>query len=99
MGGDVYIKIFYHGTSDIFDMKGMILPPLQTKNLRENWRKKYINKVFFTTSLLSAENYAKKACKKYGGTPVVYIVSPIGQYFNRIDCEYIADKARIVEQV
>lgn len=77
----------------------MILLPIQTKNLREKWRKKYVDKVFFTTSLLSAENYAKKACKKYGGNPVIYIVKPIGQYFNRIDHEYIADKARIVGQV
>lgn len=80
-------------------MKKIILPPNQTKNLREKWRKKYIDKVFFTISLLSAENYAKKACKKYGGNPVVYIVKPIGQYFNGMNCEYIADKARIIEQV
>lgn len=80
-------------------MKKIILPPNQTKNLREEWRKKYIDKVFFTTSLLSDENYAKKAYKKYVGNPVVYIVKPIGQYFNRMDCEYIADKARIIGQV
>ena len=55
--------------------------------------------MFFTTSLLSAENYAKKACKKYGGDPVVYLVKPVGQYFNRIDSEYIADKAVIIGQV
>lgn len=76
----------------------MILPPLKTNNLREDWRKKYLNKVFFTTSLLSAEMYAKKACKKYGGEPVVYMVKPIGQYFNRMDTEYIADKAVIIGQ-
>ena len=58
-----------------------------------------MDKVFFTTSLLSAENYAKKACKKYGGAPVIYMVKPIGQYFNRIKCEYIADKARIIGQM
>ena len=99
IGGDIYIRTFYHGTSDILDVKKMILPPIQTKNLREEWRKKYVDKVFFTTSLLSAENYAKKACKKYGGNPVVYIVKPIGQYFNRMDCEYIADKAKVIGQV
>lgn len=99
IGGDIYMKTFYHGTSDILDVKKIILSPIQTNNLREEWRKKYIDKVFFTTSLLSAENYAKKACKKYGGSPVVYIVKPIGQYFNRMDCEYIAEKARIIGQV
>ena len=77
----------------------MILPPLQTSNLREDWRKKYLNKVFFTTPLLSAEMYAKKACKKYGGEPVVYMVKPIGQYFNKMNTEYIADKAVIIGQV
>ena len=84
---------------DTFDVKKIILPPNQTNNLREEWRKKYIDKVFFTTSLLSADNYAKKACKKYGGNPVVYIVKMIGQYFNRMDCEYITDKAKVVGQV
>ena len=99
IGGDIYIRTFYHGTSDILDVKKMILPPIQTKNLREEWRKKYVDKVFFTTSLLSAENYAKKACKKYGGDPVVYLVKPVGQYFNRVNCEYIADKAVVIGQV
>lgn len=75
------------------------MPPIQTSILREEWRKKYINKVFFTTSLLSADMYAKKACKKYGGNPVVYIVKPVGQYFNRINSEYIADKAVVIGQV
>lgn len=55
--------------------------------------------MFFTTSLLSAEKYAKKACKKYGGNPVVYLVKPIGQYFNRMNSEYIADNAVVVGQV
>lgn len=90
---------FYHGTSDIFNIKKVILPPLQTNNLRENWRKKYIDKVFFTTSLLSVEMYTKKVCKKYGGNPVVYLVKTIGQYFNRMNTEYIADKALVIEQV
>lgn len=67
--------------------------------MREDWRKKYLDKVFFTTSLLSASTYAKKACKKYGGNPIIYMVKPIGQYFNRIDSEYIADKAVVIGQV
>ena len=99
IGGDIYIKTFYHGTSNAFNIKQVILPPLQTDILRENWRKKYLDKVFFTTSLLSAKRYAKKACKRYGGSPVIYIVKPIGQYFNRINIEYIADKARVIGQV
>lgn len=99
IGGDIYIETFYHGTSDTLEVKKIILPPNQANNLREEWRKKYIDKVFFTASLLSSENYAKKACKKYGGNPVIYIIKPIGHYFNRIDCEYIADKARVIGRV
>lgn len=70
--------------------------PTQSGNLREEWRKNNRNKVYFTDSLLSASMYAKKACKKYGGAPIVYVVKPVGQYFRRVDTEYIADKARIV---
>ena len=43
--------------------------------------------------------YAKKACKKYGGNSVVYLVKPIGQYFHRVDTEYIADKAIVIRVV
>ena len=74
----------------------MLLPPVITDIKREEWRKKYTDKVFFTDSLLSANMYAKKACKKYGGNPIVYIVKPIGQFFNTINTEYIADRALIV---
>ena len=59
------IKTFYHGTSDVFSIKKMILPPNQTNNLREDLRKKNLDKVYFTSSQLSAEMYAKKACKKF----------------------------------
>lgn len=63
---------------------------------REEQRKKFTDKVFFTTSILSASMYAKKACKKYGGNPIIYIVKPIGQFFNTINTEYIADRAWIL---
>ena len=75
----------------------MILPPNQTGILREDWRTKNLNKVYFTSSQSSAMMYAKKACKKYGGTPIVYIVKPLGQWFHRMDTEYIADKALVLE--
>lgn len=86
---------FYHGTSDALDIERMILPPEITGNQREEWRKKYHDKVFFTSSLLSAEKYAKKACNKYGGSPIIYTVKPIGEYYKRIDYEYVADKALV----
>ena len=88
--------LFYHGTTDIFKIRKIILPPVITNNKREDWRKKNNDKVFFTTSLLSASMFAKKACNKYGGNPIIYIVKPIGQCFNRINNEYIADKALVI---
>ena len=87
---------FYHGTTDAFNIKKILLPPTYTSNLREEWRKKYHNMVFFTTSLLSASKFARKACEKYGGNPVVYEIKPIGQYFNTIHGEYISERAKIV---
>ena len=91
--------IYYHGTTDAFNIKRVLLPPTYTKNLREDWRKKYRNMVFFTTSLLSASKFARKACDKYGGNPVIYEVRPIGQYFNTIQGEYIGERAKIVRVV
>lgn len=90
---------FYHGTTDVFNIKKTLLPPTYTGNLREDWRKKYQNMVFFTASLLSASKFARKACEKYGGNPVIYEVRPIGQYFNTIHGEYISEKAKIVRIV
>lgn len=94
-----WIKTFYHGTSDTFTIGKFILPPTQSGNLREEWRKNNRDKVYFTDSLLSASMYAKKACKKYDGNPIVYVVKPIGQYFHRVNTEYIADKARVIDIV
>ena len=90
---------FYHGTTDVFNIKKILLPPIYINNLREDWRKKYHNVVFFTTSLLSAFKFARKACEKYGGNPVIYEVRPIGQYFNTIHGEYISERAKIVGKV
>lgn len=90
------MKTFYHGTSDILPIDNIILPANQTGNLREDWRKKLTNKVFFTDSLMSAQKYAKKAAAKYGGNPIVFVVRPIGQIWNPNVNEYVADKARII---
>ena len=91
-------KVFYHGTCDAFEME-VILPAIETGNLRENWRKKLTNKVFFTDSLLSAGKYAKKAAAKYNGNPVVYRVKPIGDIWHVNTNEYVADKALIIGRV
>ena len=90
---------FYHGTTDIFNIKKVVLPPVNTNNLREEWRSKNHDVVFFTTSLLSASKFAKKACIKYGGNPIIYEVVPIGQFSNTIYGEYISKKAKIVRGI
>ena len=89
-------RTFYHGTSDSLKINKILLPPIITNCKREHWRNKYEDKVFFTTSLSTARKFAKKACDRYGGNPIIYIVRPIGQYFNTINGEYISDKAAII---
>lgn len=86
---------FYHGTSDAMIASGLLLPPTRTGTLRESWREKLLDKVFLTISLRSAEMYAKKACEKYGGKPVVYVAKPLGGYImNGVEC--LCDVAQIV---
>ena len=90
---------FYHGTSSVIGLKPgeKLLPPVQTNNKREDWRKKTIDKVFFTPSTISAKMYAKKACRKYGGHPIVFEVKPIGCVWNPNVNEYVADSALILK--
>lgn len=60
--------------------------------------KKYLDKVFLTISLLSAQQFAYKACKKFSGNGIVYKVKPIGDIWfpNPNTNEYLADKAKII---
>ena len=89
---------FYHGTSDAVDVGKYLLPPRETNMLREEFRRKLLDSVFLTISLRSAEMYAKKACKKYGGNPVVYIARPIGDYFiNGAEC--VCKTAKILNSI
>lgn len=90
--------MFYHGTTTYFNLhKGdYILPAIETGILRESWRKKLIDKVFFTNSPLSAIKFAKKAAARFGGEPVVYTVKPCSSYYNNNTNEYIADKIIII---
>lgn len=90
--------IFYHGTSDILPIENEIIPPCFTNIKREEWRKKLNAKVFITNSLMSAEMYAKKSCKKYGGSPIVYKVKPVGDVWNVNNTEYVVDKAIIIKE-
>ena len=88
--------IFYHGTSNTLQIDKTLLPPYKTSVQREEWRNKFNDKVFITNSVKSAIMYAKKACQKYGGKPVVYQVEPQGYTENINNAEYICDKAIII---
>ena len=84
---------FYHGTS-VAGLK-VILPPSETKIIREDFRKKLRNCVFITPSRKSAEAYAWKCALKFGGQPVVYEVKPINPTEYNVS-QYICDKAIVL---
>ena len=84
---------FYHGTS-VAGLK-VILPPIETNMLREDFRKKFMDCVFVTPSKLSAMKYARKCALKFGGQPVVYEVKPINPTEYNVS-QYICDKAIVL---
>jgi len=85
---------YYHGTS-IPGLK-VILPPIETRVLREDFRKKFMDCVFVTPSRLSAANYAKKCADKFGGQPIVYEVRPVNPTeINR--SQYVCDRAFVLD--
>ena len=89
--------IYYHGTTDKFNINDNLLKsPIETGILREDWRKKNLDKVYFTNSLLSAEQFAYKASQKYGGNSIVYKIKPIGDIIHINTNEYISDSAKII---
>lgn len=87
--------VFYHGTSNVLKFK-TLFPANETGILREGWRRKLINKVFFTTSMHSAQKYARKASDKFGGIPIVYVVKPKGDIWYLHSSEYVADSADVI---
>lgn len=89
---------FFHGTTTAFGLRvgDKLLPAAETGILREEWRKKHTDKVFFTTSLLSARKFAKKASVRFGGEPIVFEVKPKVPYCHINTNEYITDRARII---
>ncbi len=92
-------QVFYHGTTTALQIDQTILPATSTGMLREEWRSKMIDKVFLTNSLRSAKQYARKAATKFGGTPIVYIVNPIGDLWEIGPTEFVVDIAKTVSVV
>ena len=88
--------MYYHGTSSALNITKVILPPIKTNIKREYWRERLTDKVFITNSIKSAKMYAKKACEKYGGNPIIYKVKPFGLLTQLHNAEFICDGAKII---
>ena len=90
---------FYHGTSSLAGIEVQILPPdLHDFGINEKGRTKHSQKVFFTTVKGYAQKYAKTACKRVGGTPVVYEVLPVNpKLMVKVDgCDVYYDSEALV---
>ena len=89
-------QTYYHGTTDLFKIS-VIKPPVDSKIIREDFRENNKNVVYVTTSFGSAQRYAYKAAKKFGGNPIVYKVEPDwDSLVKRMDCEYITNFATLI---
>lgn len=84
---------YYHGTS-VSGLKE-ILPPVETRVLREDFRHNFLDCVFVTPLKKSAEAYARKCAAKFGGDPVVYEVRPVNPTEINVS-QYICDKAYVI---
>lgn len=84
----------FHGTTDAIQIKSRLLPSIETGYLRESFRHKNLDVVFLTISKKSAEHYAKKAVKRYGGNPIIYKATPNG-FIEQTGTEIICDWATI----
>lgn len=90
--------VLYHATSRSLELSlgDWILPPCETRNLRETQRKKNLDVVFATTTLHSAIKYAKKI-----KDPVIFIVEFDDRDFigcTHISNEVIGFRAKIVHE-
>lgn len=88
---------YYHGTSSNLNIQNRLLPPNDTKILREDFRQRDRDIVFLTLSESFAWSYAIKACAKFGGMPVVYVVEPDEKSLStKTDAEYTCHFADII---
>lgn len=87
---------YYHGTSTALGIKE-ILPPCLSGVKREDFRHYNDDLIYITSSFDSARRYAIKAALQFGGLPVVYKVIPDDSIAFRINNEYTAKSADIVD--
>lgn len=71
-------RYVFHGTSTKCQITFRLLPPVLSGCLAESDRKKNLDRVFFTADMGLARIYAGRACRKFGGSPVIYRVIPMG---------------------
>ena len=71
---------YYHGSSDsVLDPHGFrLLPPNMTGKIQEKGRKKNLDRIFVTTDPKSAQIYAGRAVRRFGGKPLVVRAIPMG---------------------
>ena len=87
---------YYHGTSSALNISKEIKPPLETSIIRQQERDYNHDVVYVTSSLGMATNFAIKAVKKFGGTPIIYEVEPdFRTLVNRTGPQYITKFAKI----
>ena len=67
---------YYHGTSTALGMTS--LQPASETGKQTEIRTQRRHRVFFTSNVVSAMTYARRAVNKWGGAPVVFRVEPNG---------------------
>ena len=74
-------KMNYHGTSTAcgLGVLSSLMPPDASGWISEKGRVKNTDRVFFTRDLAYARIYAGRACNRFGGEPVVFVVHSIGE--------------------
>ena len=70
---------FFHGSSSAVKLGHMLLPPSITGVIQEEGRRRNLSRVFMTRDIGSARIYAGRAVARFGGSPVVYRVIPMGR--------------------
>lgn len=90
-------KVFLHATNDTYNLT-QILPPSLPIEYTEAWKNEHKDKVWVTTSILTAINVSAQIVLRYGGKPRIYIVRPDMESLQLIDGnEYICDSAEVLD--